>query len=118
MITHIELSGKSDARGRNGWFKPVRINRWPSRRGFYLGVDSKRPGQIEPIVLDLTAEDIDALRGILNRVEERHIFCPECGSVVPLIQEKGWVAEYGPCPHCQVCWYYDGGNGTYSSQAD
>lgn len=83
MIAEIGLSGKSDARGRNGWFKPVRIALWEGGNGFEIGVSSKQTAHVDPIILDLTPEDTRIIVAFLrDNADIRGILpiapCPNC----------------------------------------
>ncbi len=118
MIASMELSGKSDARGWNGWFKPTRIDMWAGGNRLFIEVMSKRSSSTSPIILELTPEDAEVVASFIRgRIapKERHIFCPECSSVVPFTQETTTLAEYGPCPQCEVYWLYNADEGSYSS---
>jgi hypothetical protein len=73
VIRKQELSGKSEARGRNGWFQIRLLQRitWdshtpPNYTAEILEFKSQREGSSAPIILHLTQEDADALREILH----------------------------------------------------
>ena len=67
-ILHLALSGRSDGKGRNGYF-------WATRaEAFVLGADprlrlevaSKRVGEAAPLILELDQEDAAVLGRILT----------------------------------------------------
>lgn len=68
------LSGKSQARGRNGWFVPAEIMVWATER--YAGeaihrpvvveMSSKQRGNLAPILMHLTVEDAKNLVGAIT----------------------------------------------------
>lgn len=65
MIRVIKLDGKGEARGRNGWFIPVKAEVWVIDGNIELDVASKSPGELAPIVVRLSTEDWLAVGKVL-----------------------------------------------------
>ena len=71
MQRQRELSGLSQARGRNGWFHVRRLTTWTNGDGLALEVTSTKPYvNVAPIYLELTDEDARALVGLLREMVE------------------------------------------------
>jgi len=70
----------------------------------------------------LSEEQLDALECLSpvtvrsQHVHGRGIWCPDCGTRLPVLRESGGYARttmYGPCPTCRVWLEYDGEEGVY-----
>ncbi len=57
MIRVIKLDGKGEARGRNGWFIPVKAEVWVIEGNIELDVASKSPGELAPVLVRLSTEN-------------------------------------------------------------
>ena len=67
----IELSGKSDAKGRNGYFKAHLVKFWRLPMSYTIDVFSSRVhGNTGPISLKFTRQDAEAMRDGLNQLLE------------------------------------------------
>jgi len=55
MLKEIAVTGHTDAKGRNGFFKPSRIRLWDSDR-VYFDIASSRFGKSSPIYVELSVE--------------------------------------------------------------
>jgi len=96
-----ELSGKSEARGRNGWFKPTRFAAWPNQQFGHIAVLEETPISVEvwskssgntaPIVFRLTVEDAKALTGAIYNA---------------LIDARAFTKEDVAWPWCEACGSY------------
>jgi len=105
MIHSVTLSGKSQAKGRNGYFALCQATlveiASDEEQPFHLDFCSKRSGVVGPARLQLTREDAEALRGFLNRqlretakVEEGQLVC-RCGQRgVPALAEDGMIVSH------------------------
>jgi hypothetical protein len=65
---------ETNARGRNGWFaaKTVTVEQHVPDK-VWLNVYSKRPGEIAPIVLEMTVADALAVYACLGKAIKAHL---------------------------------------------
>ena len=105
MIHSVTLSGKSQAKGRNGYFALSHTTLLEvasdEEHPFHLDFCSKRSGAVGPARLQLTREDAAALRGFLNRhlretgkVDRGELIC-RCGvHGLPGLAEDGMIVSH------------------------
>jgi hypothetical protein len=110
-----ELSGKSEARGRNGWFKPAKFQSWSALGGqtntdfggpILFEVWSKQEGRMAPIIMWLTIEDA---RDIVGMITNAIIDAGGFEQKRPEIKEVKVVAEIVEgvsFPWCEACRSY------------
>lgn len=105
MVHSISFTGKSQAKGRNGYFALSLaallevVN--DEEHLFQLDFCSKRSGTVGPARLQLTREDAESLRSFLNRhlretakVENGALIC-QCGTHdVPALGEDGMIVSH------------------------
>src|SRR5690348_8959831 len=105
MVHSVSFAGKSQAKGRNGYFalshaallEVVSDEEHP----FHLDFCSKRSGAVGPARLQLTHEDAESLRGFLNRylretgkVENGALICHCRTHGMPALAEDGMVISH------------------------
>jgi hypothetical protein len=105
MIHSVTLTGKSQAKGRNGYFALSHSTLWEvasdEEHPFHLDFCSKRSGGVGPARLQLTREDAESLRGFLNRnlretgkIENGQLLC-QCGvHGLPALSEDGMMVSH------------------------
>ena len=105
MIHSVTFSGKSQAKGRNGYFAMFQATlveiASDEEQPFHLDFCSKRSGVVGPARLQLTREDAETLRRFLNRqlretakVENGQLVC-RCGQhCVPALAEDGMIVSH------------------------
>jgi hypothetical protein len=72
MVNAIEVNGKLEARGRNGWFKVARAMAWVFSydNTAHVELQSKRMGDTAPIIFfGDKAEVISMLQGVIKTLE-------------------------------------------------
>ena len=105
MIHSVVFSGKSQGKGRNGYFALHQVTlveiASDEEQPFHLDFCSRRSGVVGPARLQLTRQDAEALRGFLNRhlretgqVVNGELVC-RCGEHgLPALAEDGMTVSH------------------------
>lgn len=70
QIRNLKLSGRSDAKGRNGYFVLAEVDVWKYNGKIRVELFSKTRGQAPPALLELEPADMNRLIGVMRAVAE------------------------------------------------